>query len=233
MLSSTMETLERRLLQWQATSSRWPSTSTSPRTQYRRQSSETKRADERKWTRWPSYLEVFKTKKLKAVHCSRLTLRIFLLLFPLPWVDDHPSLEALQETWRLLSLLDLNLKKPQKNKRCQSNHTPIKWNCRLRKAGNKFLFHANLVFQTLLLYLCSTLFIQLHRHECWCSFLADGGVAALPEEVAALFLPRSCRLQLLRVLSLPNCKGDIHLRSVSAHGHKTMIHEHTCCSSVS
>lgn len=117
MLSSTMETLERRLLQWQATSSRWPSTSTSPRTQYRRQSSETKRADERRWTRWPSYLEVFKTKKLKAVHCSRLTLRIFLLLFPLSWVDDHPSLEALQETWRLLSLLDLNLKNPQKKQK--------------------------------------------------------------------------------------------------------------------
>lgn len=39
-LSSTMDTLERRLLQCQATSSRWPSTSFSPRTQYRRQSSE-------------------------------------------------------------------------------------------------------------------------------------------------------------------------------------------------
>lgn len=39
---------------------------------------------------------------------SGLTLCVF-LLFSLPWVDNHPSIEALQETWRLLTLQDLNL----------------------------------------------------------------------------------------------------------------------------
>lgn len=38
-------------------------------------------------------------------------------------------------------------------------------------------------------YLCSSLLVQLHRHQRRCSLLADSGVAALPEEVAALLLP--------------------------------------------
>lgn len=37
------------------------------------------------------------------------TLSVLLLLLPLASVDDHPSTEALKETWRLLSLLHLNL----------------------------------------------------------------------------------------------------------------------------
>lgn len=54
-------------------------------------------------------------------------------------------------------------------------------------------------------YLCSSLLIQLHSHQCWCSFLTDSGIVALPEEVAALLLPGpQPRLQLLWVLPLPN-----------------------------
>lgn len=60
-------------------------------------------------------------------------------------------------------------------------------------------------------YLCTPLLIQLHRHESRCSLLADGGVAALPEEVTALLLPGRWRLNLFRVLSSPNCRREMSL----------------------
>ena len=58
--------------------------------------------------------------------------------------------------------------------------------------------------ETCFLYLCSPLLVQLHRHQRRGSFLADGGVAALPEEVAALLLSGPRRLLLIRFLSPPN-----------------------------
>lgn len=124
-----------------------------------------------------------------SVWCSRLTLRVLLLLFSLSRVDDHPSFKALQETRGLLPLLDLNLNREDVS------------------AGNRLLMSANLPRHTHpSVYLCSSLLVQLHRHERRRSLLADGGVPALPEEVAAFFLSGSRCLQLLRVLSLPNCE---------------------------
>ena len=119
----------------------------------------------------------------------KLTLGVFLLLFSLPWVNNHPSFKTLQETWRLLPLLDLDLEGHDRRSQALCPHkvlTPWKQ------------------MHTSVRYLCSSLFIQLHRHQCRRSFLADGGVAALPEEVAALLFPRPSRLHLIWVLSLPN-----------------------------
>ncbi len=45
----------------------------------------------------------------KSRNVKTFTLSVLLLLLPLASVDDHPSVEALQETRRLLSLLHLNL----------------------------------------------------------------------------------------------------------------------------
>lgn len=64
-------------------------------------------------------------------------------------------------------------------------------------------------------YLCTPLLIQLHRHQSRRSLLADGGVAALPEEVTALLLPDRRHLDLLRVLSSPNCSREMSFYSTT------------------
>lgn len=41
--------------------------------------------------------------------CTLRVLLFLLLLLPLASMDDHPPTKALQEAWRLLALLDLDL----------------------------------------------------------------------------------------------------------------------------
>lgn len=45
---------------------------------------------------------------------NKITLCIFLLFLSLSGMDDHSSVEALQETRRFFSLLDLHLQKTHK-----------------------------------------------------------------------------------------------------------------------
>ena len=68
----------------------------------------------------------------------------------------------------------------------------IKLFCSCFQAAIPFLldtFEVSVIWPHLL-YLSSSFFVQLHRHQRWCPLLADGRVSTLPEEVAALLLPR-------------------------------------------